>query len=129
MNQTSLIFYSSHTKELVGSTEAKIRAILDQGAIEYDKENRQFICKPILQRNGTPYNKTTYTIQNHKAFGFACSCQGWVMKLKKHESDPINSKAPSCSHVAALYEYLKRRNMNIRQEKVYGGIQMTFGCD
>jgi len=127
--QTQLVFYSEHARELVGSTENKIKAILAQGCIEWDSEKKCFICKPIMQKNGKPYNKTTHIIKNHKAFGFSCSCQWWQMKLKKHESDPINNPAPGCSHICALYEFLKRRNMNIRQEKIYGGMQTTFGVE
>jgi hypothetical protein len=129
MTSPSLIFYSAHTRELQGTTRNKIVAIIAQDAIEYDKENKCYICKPIKQRDGKPYNSTTYRMPSHKAFGFQCDCQGWQSKFKKHMADPINNGAPGCSHVAALYEFLKRRNMSIRTEKVAVGMQMTFGSD
>jgi hypothetical protein len=119
-----LIFYSNHAKELQGSTGSKIRAIIRQGAIEYDKANKRFICKPIDNPDGTPYNSTTYAMKNHSQFGFECDCQGWQTKFKKHNADPINAPSPICSHVAALYEYLKRKNASRRESRIESAMEM-----
>lgn len=131
MSEHELPFYSAHARELQGSTGAKIKAILAQNAIEYVREegNNHFICKPIKAPNGEAYNSTTYILKSHKAFGFSCSCQGWQSKLRKHMADPINMPAPGCSHVAALYEHLKRQHLSVVREKVYGGVQTIFGVD
>jgi len=111
-----IIFYSAHTRQLCGSTEGKIKAILEQGCIEYNKEQKVFLCKPIMQRNGKPYNFTTYTMQSNKAFGFSCDCQAWTMRYRKHMEDPVKIPLPHCSHVAALWEYIKRGHI-IKREK------------
>jgi hypothetical protein len=131
MSHNTLLFYSTHARELVGKTDAKIRAILAQGCIEYVREegNNHFICKPIMNQDGTPYNKTTYEIKSHKVWGWTCTCQGFQSKMKKHMEDPINNSAPSCSHTIAMWEFIKRWNINRKQEKIYGGMQMTFGVD
>lgn len=121
-----LIFYSEHARELQGSTAAKISAILAQDAIEYSRERKAWICKPILQGDGRPYNSTTYEMKGHKTFSWSCSCQGWVMKLRKHEADPLHQPAPSCSHVAALWEVLKRRNMALRETRVRQAMLAVF---
>jgi len=113
-----IIFYSEHCRELCGSTASKIAAILAQGCIEYSKEQKVFLCKPIMQQNGKPYNVTTHEIQNHKAFGFSCSCQAWQGRLKRHMEDPIKNRAPFCSHVAAVWEYLKRQHIVRRENNV-----------
>ena len=124
--QTSLIFYSEHAREVKGRTADKIKAILEQKAIEYNKEEKCFLCKPILNRDGTPYNSTTHIMKSNKAFGFSCSCQGWTSKYKKHMSDPINSPSPGCSHVASLYEFLKRGHMYERQTRIRNAMEAIF---
>jgi hypothetical protein len=108
-----------------GTTATKIKAIIDQGAIEYDRERKIFLCKPIMQKNGKPYNHTTHELKSHAQFGFSCSCQAWQMRLEKHQEDPINQSAPGCSHVAALYEYLKRQH-NTRRESNIGQAMLTM---
>lgn len=129
--QTQLVFYSAHARELVGKTDGKIKAILAQGCIEYVREieNNHFVCKPIMNPDGSPYNKHTYILKASKQFGFTCNCQGWQTKYKKHMTDPVHAHSPNCSHVASLFEFLKRQHLDIRQEKIYGGMQTTFGVD
>ena len=136
--QTNLIFYSAHAREMLGSTKRKIQAILLQKAIEYVRAegNNHYICKPINNPDGSPYNSTTYEMRSHKIWGWTCNCQAFTMRMKKHMGDPINIQAPSCSHTAAMWEYIKRLNMGrmkykeeIRHEKMEGGMQMIFGVD
>lgn len=137
-----LIFYSDHTRAMQGTVGAKIKAILDQGCIEYaheyidtDEEHNSnrwaiytcvYICKPIKQLNGKPYNKSTYVLQNHRQFGKSCSCCGWRTMLKRHESDPLNEEAPRCAHVAALYEFLKRQHKERREENMRQAMLIMF---
>ena len=129
--QTQLVFYSAHARELVGKTDGKIKAILAQNCLEYVREegNNHYACKPIKNPDGSPYNKHTYELKASKQFGFTCNCQGWQTKYKKHMADPVNSHSPNCSHVAALFEFLKRQHLHIRAEKIYGGFQTVFGVD
>lgn len=110
MNQQKLIFWSEHAKELVGSTDDKIRAILEQGCLEYvpasDEAPSHYICKPIMNRDGSPYNKTTYRLKpNDKEEGgnTSCSCFGFRQRSKKWHADPTAPR-PNCSHVAALHQ-------------------------
>jgi hypothetical protein len=119
-------FYSETARELQGTVREKIAEIIAQNAIIYDQPSKSFLCRPIMRKNGKPYNKTMHCMKSHKTFSWSCSCQGWTMKLARHEADPVNQPAPVCSHVAALWEFLKRRNMSIREGKVCGGMQMTF---
>ena len=90
----NLIFYSAHTRKFEGSVKAKIRAILEQNAIEYDKDQKAFFCKPILQPSGKPYNSTTYELRAHREYGFSCSCQAWTTRNKAHEKDLENTPVP-----------------------------------
>ena len=122
-----LIFYSAHTRKFEASVRAKIRAILEQNAIEYDKEQKVFLCKPILQKDGTPYNHTTYTLKAHKEFEWTCSCQGFQTKLKEYGKDMENQPRPHCAHVAALWEYIKRGHLARREEKVGQAMLSLFG--
>lgn len=122
-----LIYYSEHARELVGSTDDKIRAILEQGCLEYipasDEERGHYLCHPIMQKNGKPYNKTTYKLKpgDKEAGGHtSCSCQGFQVRLKAWNTDPTAPR-PNCSHVAALHELWKKTH-HVRQ-----GMQSTFG--
>lgn len=108
MGKERIIFYSEHAKELQGSVGDKIEAIIAQGALAYDQQEKCFYCRPIRQLNGKPYNSTTYEIHRHPAYAWSCNCQGWRTKLRKHLQDP-NAPAPGCSHIAALYESFARK--------------------
>ncbi|VVB58112.1 Uncharacterised protein [Candidatus Anstonella stagnisolia] len=124
--ENGIIFYSAHARALCGSTEGKIKAILAQGCIEYDKERKVFLCKPIMQPNGKPYNKTQYEMQRHKILGWSCSCQGWQSKHKKHLEDPIKYPSVGCSHVAALWEHIKRQHIVKRENNVTQALMTMF---
>jgi hypothetical protein len=119
-----IIFYSAHTREFEGSVKNKIRAILEQNAIEYDKNAKLFYCKPIMQKDGKPYNSTTYELKKDKEL-FTCNCQGFKTSLRDSKTDP--GKTPHCAHVAALYEYLKRGHIARREEKVSQAMLTLFG--
>jgi len=108
-----LVFWSNHAKELQGSTGQKIKAILAQRAIEYVAADRvagthgKFLIHPLKNKDGTPYNKTTYTVESIKGI-FTCDCQGYCSKEERYKADPIENGPPVCSHVAAVHEFLKR---------------------
>lgn len=118
--KTKLIFYSEHARQLEGSVGAKIDRLVN-GHIRYNKKTK---CFEILPIEG--YNSTTHLVKNHKAFGFSCSCQAWQGRLKKHEGKPTEEPAPSCSHVAAVYEHLARMNQERRQLKIIDAMENMF---
>ena len=93
-------YYSSLEKELKRSQVHKAKKFLEHSCIEYDKEEKGFVCKPI-----EGYNKTTYILKRNKEVegGFACNCQHFVMKEKRGED-------PRCSHILALHYWFDQRN-------------------
>lgn len=114
--QQKLIFYSEHAQELVGSTDAKIRAILEQGCLEYVPESpdmrAHYLCHPIKNKDGTWYNKRTHRLFPHdKDCGghTSCTCQGFNSRLQKWHANP-EAPRPSCSHVAVLHELWSRQH-------------------
>jgi len=105
----TVIHWSEHYKRLEGldggnAIQAKAKKFLKNECIEYDKEKKQYICKPIKG-----YNKTTYKLP-FKGGKFHCSCQYFQTKLLKGEE-------PYCSHQTALYMFLKMENWNRRSLK------------
>lgn len=114
INSKSVIYWSEHYKMLKGVKEGgairtKARKFVELGLIEYDKEDKCYLCKPIIG-----YNKTTYRLFWDKAhlkykgdgYGeFECSCQYNQTTFKM------------CSHCLALYMQLKIWNWNRRRDK------------
>jgi len=111
INSKSVIYWSEHYKMLKGVKEGgairtKARKFVELGLIDYDKEKKCYICKPIPD-----YNKSTYHIiwdknrlkYKGEGFGeFECSCQYNQRTLKM------------CSHILALYMQLKIWNWQKR---------------
>jgi len=101
----TVIKWSEHYKRLemegekTYSIRAKARKFIENNCIEYDKEKKCYLCKPIKG-----YNSTTYHLIN-KNGEFECSCQ-FHQKTKR-----------MCSHILALYLQLKIWNWNKRAEK------------
>jgi len=114
INSKSVIYWSEHYKMLKGvksggAIQTKARKFVELGLIDYDKEKKCYLCKPI-----PGYNKTTYHITwnkfhlKYKGEGngdFECSCQ-FNQKTKK-----------MCSHILALYMQLKIWNWRRRKDK------------
>ena len=114
INSKSVIYWSEHYKMLKGVKEGgairtKARKFVELGLIDYDKEKKCYLCKPIKG-----YNKTTYrqvwdkTKQKYKGEGFGdfeCSCQYNQTSFKM------------CSHILALYMQLKIWNWERRRDK------------
>lgn len=93
-------YYSHHAQELKHTQQHKIDKFLEHGCIVYDNVEKCFKCLPI-----PGYNSRTYVLLNKTVDkSFICTCQGFVTALKK------NGKG-SCSHVGALYEFLKRQHL------------------
>lgn len=96
LTKENIIYYSEHYKSLNcpegKARQIKARKFIEHNCIEWDRENKVWLCKPIKT-----YNKTTYHIKKTKE-GFDCSCQFYVQTGK------------ICSHQLALYLYLKLRN-------------------
>ena len=108
----NVIFWSEHYKRLEGvehgkGIQTKAKLFLKNNSIQYDKDetkypNREFdghrfVCLPILG-----YNKHTYRIWEKKNGEWECSCQF-------HQTNKID-----CSHITALWMWLKMRNYNKR---------------
>lgn len=101
-------YYSSMEKELKHSQVHKAHKLLELGCIEYDKERRLFVCKPIPGYNSTTYELVSLSSAEQVKLGdssvsHSCSCQGYVTKQKRGET-------PFCSHLLALHYYFDARN-------------------
>ena len=88
--------YDPILKRLKNTQRAKIKKLIENKCIRY-VGNNTYICLPIKG-----YNKTTYIIRRSDIYecGFECNCQGFQTKVKKGEY-------PICSHIGAVYEYIK----------------------
>lgn len=83
----------------------KARRFIENGCIDYDKEKKCYLCRPI-----EGYNNTTYELTpNHGEF--ECNCQFFQNVVKKQEAGLI------CSHVLALKLQLKIWNWQRRKDK------------
>ena len=109
IRKNTVQFYSHHAQELKRTQKDKIRKLIEFGCIEYDANEKHYICKPIKG-----YNTRTYKLVTSKEFGFVCNCQGFNAKLRKYRESPLGAPKPSCSHIGALYEHFaltnKKRN-------------------
>ena len=95
------------------SIRAKARRFLENGCIDYDKEKKCYLCKPIKG-----YNKTTYEMRNwyHKdaraTTGFNCTCQFYQRVVTRQRIAGL-----ICSHICALKMQLKIWNWQRRKDK------------
>ncbi len=87
-------YYDANTGQLTYSQKHKIKKLLEHNCIQYNKTLGHFVCKPIPK-----YNITTYNLKK-EGDKFTCNCQGYNKKVKLYGEG-------YCSHIAALYEYLK----------------------
>ncbi len=106
----NVVYYSHHAKEVKGSSLNKAQKFLELGLVEWDSVTKMFNVLPIKG-----YNTRTYDIEK-KATGFECNCQCCQTKIKKGEYDPDTSDIAACSHILAVYLWLKIKNFNQRQE-------------
>jgi len=104
LNNKNVIYWSTHYKKLMNVPEGKsiqtnARIFLKNNCIKYDKETKSWKCYP------RPGNKQIHTItQNGK---FECTCQFFNRVCKRNPG-------LICSHILALYMYLKIRNWKKR---------------
>ena len=113
IDKNNICYWSNTYKKLITNPQGKAIAakalkFVKNNCIEYDKEKKCYLCKPIKG-----YNSTTYEMRNqydlpHK---FNCTCQF-------HNKVVIKQKELCCSHVAALRMYLKIVNSEKRQSKI-----------
>ena len=114
INSKSVIYWSAHYKMLKGAEggaiQTKARKFVELGLIDYDKENKCYLCKPIPGYNSTTYHliwdKTKPKYKGEGKGEFECSCQ-------------YNQKTfKMCSHILALYMQLKIWNWRRRNEQI-----------
>lgn len=106
LTNKNVIYWSEHYKRLEGLKEAtairtKAKRFLAEDCIQYDKEKKQYCCKPILKYNSTTYHFT------QGPDGFECSCQFYNQVCKKSNNTNL-----ICSHLLALFLKLKIWNWN-----------------
>ena len=108
LTSDNVIYWSEHYKQLENVKEGnairtKARAFIspENNCIQWDKDQKCFICLPIKG-----YNKTTYRMNKLKNGSFDCSCQ-FYNKVSQFWEQPI------CSHTLALYLYLKLKRWNL----------------
>lgn len=110
INPRSVIYYSSFTKQVKGNVKSKAKKILELGLIEDFSDVDLFYVNPIKG-----YNKTKYTISRN-GIGYECNCQGCQSKMRKGEYDPQTEEKAACSHILAIYYWLKIKNWNKEDE-------------
>lgn len=71
----------------------KARKFVD--LIEYGGGGK-FFCKPL-----EGYNTTTHVIEPDRAYGWRCSCQGFITK-KRDTENGTSMIRPFCAHIHAL---------------------------
>jgi len=105
INEYNVVYWSRTYKRLESmghKTEAirhKAKIFLREGCIDYDKEKKCYICKPLKG-----YNKSTYEMRPVNNT-FDCTCQFHNKVVKKNPE-------LMCSHVLALHLQLKIWNWN-----------------
>jgi hypothetical protein len=91
---------------------SKAKNFLKNNCIRYDHELKCFFCDPI---NG--YNKSIYTIRSVKG-NFTCSCQ-FFNRVCEDKKD-VNEGVYICSHILALYLWLKMKHWNEKEQLLNG---------
>jgi len=116
--------YSAHARELKFTQQHKIRKFIEQDCVQY---------VPVSEGGGywivhhiPGYNSTDYEVRQNRQFEFECNCQGWVTKHRMYQREPNGNNSPSCSHVGAVFEWLKRHNIERKRETVM--IKLTEFC-
>ena len=102
----NVMYYSHHAKEVKGTLRSKAQKFLDLGLVEWDRAAKNFYVHFI-----PGYNTRTYEIVR-RAAGFECNCQGCQTKIKKGLYDPDVDSFAACSHILAVYLWLKMVNWN-----------------
>lgn len=128
------IFYSHHAQELEGTVGDKIKKLVDGDLIEYKKaegnpkdahyEPGRWLIHPI-----EGYNTRTYTVKPSREYGHSCNCQAFVTREKKYREGGQTSgiPKPTCSHVAAVYEWFSRMHRVRKQEHIKQAVLTMFG--
>lgn len=103
ITKSNVVYWSEHWKKLIveggeKAKGAKAKKFLENDCIEYCKEEKLYLCKPIRG-----YNKTIHKMKPIKG-GFECSCQEYQTYQR------------TCSHILALYLFLKIENWNKKKD-------------
>lgn len=121
LTEKNIIYYSHHLKAIVDEFGNKIANVIRKKALDflknksirYDDYERVYHCDPIQG-----YNSNSYIIKKEKGHkGFTCDCQNCTTKIKKGEYDPKVEDLAVCSHILALYFYLKMKNWKVERGK------------
>lgn len=106
LTSDNVIYWSEHYKRLEGVKEGsaiktKAKAFIDQNCISWNKYTKEFECLPLKG------NHTKHRMVKQPDGSFDCTCQFYNKTVK-------NSGQPNllCSHVLALYLYLKLKRWN-----------------
>ncbi len=117
LTPNNVVYYSNTYKQLRAlnaegkwktyAIMLKAKRFLKEGCIDYSKEKKCYLCKPIPH-----YNQTTYELRPIENHQFSCTCQFYNRVV-------IKQKIPGlcCSHVLALKLMLKIWNYNKRKDK------------
>jgi hypothetical protein len=116
LNTTSVIKWSNTYKALeildqenkwkTYSIRAKAKKFLKNKCIEYSKEKKCYLCKPLKG-----YNTSTYELKSLPNQEFECNCQFYQRVVKKQEIPGL-----ICSHILALKLMLKIWNWERRRK-------------
>jgi hypothetical protein len=108
LDEYRIVHWSKELKKLEGvkqggSIRKKALAFLRHKCVVYDKENKQFIVKPIKV-----YNKQQITVKPENGH-LACNCQFYNVVSKNWEH-------PICSHSLAVKMWLEIKRWNKEDE-------------
>ena len=115
--------FSHHVGELECSQQYKVAKLFEHNCIEYvpvqhwddgSRTGGYWLIHPI-----PGYNKREYHVEACGDGEFRCTCQFYKTWSK-------NAEPKNCSHIGAIYEFLKRKNMARRDERVSAGIQLVL---
>ena len=93
-NKPDVQYFDEFKGELTHSQRHKADEFLSRDLIQYNGRGG-FLCLPI-----EGYNTRTYVMQR-KEGGWACTCQGFVMKSRQF-SQGLSPNPPFCSHLLSL---------------------------
>jgi hypothetical protein len=116
--------FSQHVGELEQSQQYKVAKLFEHNCIEYvpvqhDAEGVKIAGGYWLIHPIPGYNKREYRVESSGDGEFRCTCQFYKTWSK-------NAEPKNCSHIGAIYEFLKRKNMARREERVSAGIQLVL---
>lgn len=115
--------FSHHVGELEHSQQYKVAKLFEHNCIEYipvehDAEGVKVAGGYWLIHPIPGYNKREYRVES-SGDGFKCNCQFYKTWAK-------NGEPKDCAHTGAIYEWVKRRNIERKRETVM--MKLTEFC-